>query len=223
MGCAVHQPSRIPVGQPGPRRAAVVARVRRQQARPSCRPVGSRAGVALDRMAAALAEHHGPVTIDLGCGTGESTIARATADPSRLVIGIDRSRARLHRHGPVPTNAHLVRANIDDVLATATAVGWTFDEALVLYPNPYPKPGQQSRRLYGRPALLDLLAVARTIVMRTNWAVYAHEFAMAVEAAGGPKVAAQRWAPASAGSAFERKYLAAGHALWAVMVDQNDL
>jgi len=172
-------------------------------------------------MSAALAEHCGPATLDLGCGTGESTITRATADPSRLVIGIDRSSARLDRHRPVPANARLVRANIDDVLATARAAEWTLDEALVLYPNPYPKSGQQSRRLYGRPALFDLLAVARTIVVRTNWAVYAHEFAIAVEAAGGPSVTPQRWAPATATSAFERKYLAAGHALWAVVVDQS--
>jgi tRNA (guanine-N7-)-methyltransferase len=90
----------------------------------------------------------------------------------------------------------------------------------LLYPNPSPKPEHLKRRWHAHPIFPTLLACAETLELRTNWAIYAQEFALALQSCGWRAV--QEPLPlAQALSApisnFEAKYAASGHALWRVL------
>src|SRR5690606_25968454 len=108
------------------------------------------------------------------------------------------------------------------------------------YPNPWPKAGQLSRRIHGDASFFDLLRCSARLELRTNWEVYAREFAFALSQARAREVearplkppsvladAAGRFQPGDAGhpshsateyavSPFEAKYAASGHPLWIV-------
>jgi tRNA G46 methylase TrmB len=213
-------PSRIPQGQPQARLGAVAIAVRRHGERPFRRlpsPAQRTAFEALDRL---VREHKGAVVLDAGCGTGASSEALARVHPDALVIGVDKSLARIER-GAVdvraPDRVHVVRADLIDLWLQAAAAGWRLRKTYLLYPNPWPKPAQLSRRWHAHPVFPALLATTRCVELRTNWAVYAEEFAYAVEAAAGRACAVEALTLDGAPlSPFERKYAASGHPLWRV-------
>ena len=63
-----------------------------------------------------------------------------------------------------------------------------------------------------------LLSVTNHIELRTNWAIYADEFAFALQVSGWTSVLEQMPVDANAPalSLFEAKYARSGHALWRV-------
>ena len=131
------------------------------------------------------------VILDSGCGTGESTIHIARRFPGIPVIGIDKSCARLNKAGnpsqtageDVPANAFWIRAELLDfwrlALDYAKAGKWTIPYHAVYYPNPWPKQSEATRRFHMHPIFPTLLALGETIELRTNWEIYAREFAEA--------------------------------------------
>ncbi|MEQ8660151.1 MAG: SAM-dependent methyltransferase [Gammaproteobacteria bacterium] len=199
---------------PHPRLAGVLARHR---AHPSRRPWPAHAAAALAPLAARVAGHGGPLVLDAGCGSAESTGMLAVRHPDALVVGIDQSAARLARAASLPANALLVRARIEDVWRLAREQAWPVAAQYLFYPNPWPKQHQLMRRWHAHPALADLVALGGYLELRTNWAIYAEEFAAALRWWCGLVVAAEAWCPACAESAFERKYLDSGHALQRVV------
>ena len=89
-----------------------------------------------------------PITVELGCGKGDYTIAMAKRYPDRNFIGIDRKGARLWRgckdaiEGEM-SNVAFLRINIDNI-------GYYFEkgevsEIWVTFPDPQPK--SERRRL----------------------------------------------------------------------------
>ncbi len=131
------------------------------------------------------------VILDSGCGTGESTIHIAQRFPGIPVIGIDKSYARLNKAGnpsqtageDVPPNAFWIRAELLDfwrlALEYVKAGKWIIPYHAVYYPNPWPKQSEATRRFHMHPIFPTLLALGRTIELRTNWEIYAREFAEA--------------------------------------------
>ena len=131
------------------------------------------------------------VILDSGCGTGESTIHIARRFPGIPVIGIDKSCARLNKAGnpsqtageDVPANAFWIRAELLDfwrlALEYVKAGKWTIPYHAVYYPNPWPKQSEATRRFHMHPIFPTLLALGKTIELRTNWEIYAREFAEA--------------------------------------------
>lgn len=153
--------------------------------------------------------------LDSGCGTGMSTGLLAHRYPEHLVLGVDKSEARLERHsGDLPANALLVRMDLEDFWLLASAAGWRFARQCFLYPNPWPKPEQRLRRWAFHPIFPTALACGGTWELRTNWRVYAEELALAVEWAVGIVEPVTPWNPREPETLFERKYLASGHSLW---------
>ena len=158
--------------------------------------------------------------LDAGCGTGESTFVLARRHPRRLVLGVDKSAARLAigqrqvDSGMAPGNAILLRCELVDFWQLASAAACLrCERQYLLYPNPWPKPGQVMRRWHAHPVLPALLALGGAVELRTNWRVYAEEFAEALRLADretclGEIVTDDPLTP------FERKYAASGHALW---------
>ena len=219
----MHANSRpIRSGQAGPhsRLGEIVARHLDADYRRSPSDSGRRAfaGVA-DRLAA------GSFVLDAGCGTGASTFALARRHPSQLVLGVDKSAARLavglHEidAGSAPGNAILLRCELVDFWQLAAAADLRCERQYLLYPNPWPKPDQLMRRWHAHPVLPSLLALGGAIELRSNWRVYAEEFAEALQLAGRP-VGFEEFVADDPLSPFERKYAASGHALWRCVVDE---
>ena len=184
------------------------------QRRPSTVGVRAFAGVA-DQLAQT------PFILDAGCGTGASTLALAREFPQRLVLGVDKSLARLEigqrliDAGAAPANALLLHCELVDFWQLAAAAGLHCERQYFLYPNPWPKPEQFKRRWHAHPVFPAILALGGAIELRTNWRVYAEEFVLALGIAG---VAAtcQAFTPDEPLTPFERKYAASEHTLWRV-------
>ncbi len=200
---------------PHPRLAALVARHR---ARPYRRPCPEHAAAALETLAAARTRWPGALIIDSGCGTGESSVALAEQHPQRLVVGADRSAARLARAArrARPANLLYLRLDLVDLWCGIRARGWPVHGNYLLYPNPWPKQHQLARRWHAHAVAPVLLGLGGDLELRTNWPVYAQEFALAARLLGVADAAVEPWQPSQPGTAFERKYLAAGQALYRV-------
>lgn len=165
-----------------------------------------------------------PIVLDSGCGTGASALALARAHADAWVVGLDRSAARLAR-GPLtspatmPPNLILVRAEVAAFWRLARVAGWRLRRHWLLYPNPWPKPEHLMRRWHGHPAFADLLALGGEIRLRTNWRVYAEEFALALGVTGHEATIRPVEIAGAHASPFEAKYAASGHAIYALEAD----
>ena len=164
-----------------------------------------------------------PLILDSGCGTGKSTKNLAELYPHHLVLGVDRSQARLARGENCRPfddieNCILVRAELATFWRLLANDGHSPEKHFIFYPNPWPKPGHLSRRWHGHPVFPALLSLGGEIELRCNWEIYALEFALAVSIATGETFNAKRIQPDHGMSLFEEKYLQRGHPLFAVQV-----
>lgn len=200
------------------------------------------------------------VILDAGCGTGESTIHIARRFPGIPVIGIDKSCARLNKAGnpsqtageEVPANAFWIRAELLDfwrlALDFVKSGKWTIPYHAVYYPNPWPKQSEATRRFHMHPIFPTLLALGKTIELRTNWDIYAREFAEAARIAydefakqaketakgdsgsgagmtdaAGMTIKCESFDPITPETAFERKYKEARQKLWRAIIKKSKL
>ena len=185
-----------------------------------------------------------PVILDSGCGTGESTFHLAHQFPDYPVIGIDKSAVRLEKAEQfadnsirdLPRNAFYVRAELIDfwrlALEKVTAGQWTIPYHALYYPNPWPKQSEAGRRFHLHPIFPTLTGLAHTTELRTNWEIYAQEFAQAARIikeipgqAGDDNVVSasiscEAFEPEQPITAFERKYKNACQQLWQVIISQ---
>jgi len=205
---------------PHPRLAELVQRHLRQVFR---RPVGEPSRRAFDTLAAMLAGDTRPRVLDAGCGTGVSTVQLARRHADAVVIGVDKSAQRLAvglralAAADAPANAWLLRCDLVDFWTLAAAAGWRFAAQYLLYPNPWPKPEHVQRRWPAHPVLPALLACGGSLELRTNWAIYAEEWSVALGLAGRSWQVDGLDEPAEAAlSPFEAKYRASAHPLWRV-------
>ena len=164
------------------------------------------------------------VILDSGCGTGESTLNIALANPGIPVIGIDKSVARLSKAGTAPQNAFLVRAELLDfwrlALEKVKAGQWRIPYHALYYPNPWPKQSEATRRFHLHPIFPTLLQLGDVIELRTNWEIYAREFAEAARIATPDcSISHEAFEPEHPITAFERKYKEARQQLWRVTIN----
>jgi tRNA (guanine-N7-)-methyltransferase len=162
-----------------------------------------------------------PFMLDAGCGTGASTLALARRFPDPLVLGVDKSSARLATgqrmiaQSDSLENAVLMHCELVDFWQLASSAGLRCERQFLLYPNPWPKPDHLKRRWHAHPVFPMILALGGMVELRTNWLVYAEEFAGALRLAGVEAKFSEH-APDEPLTPFERKYMASGHALWRV-------
>lgn len=166
---------------------------------------------------------HEPVILDSGCGTGQSTRKLAKMFPGHLVIGADRSQARLGKSGMRSSplrldNCLLIRAELSTFWRLLIKAGITPEYHYLLYPNPCPKHAHLTRRWHGHPVFPQLLRLGGQIELRCNWDIYALEFAMAASILTGKEIVAKRIDPEPVISPFEQKYLDRGQALFSVVI-----
>ena len=159
------------------------------------------------------------LVLDSGCGTGESTARLARRHPEALVVGVDKSGARLERAPELPDNALLVRAELADFWRLLRQHGLCPLHHYLLYPNPWPMPDHLMRRWHGHPVFPGLLALGGALELRTNFELYVYEFARALDVAGVVDAeVVSLWADEPV-SPFERKYMASGQRLWKLTVN----
>ena len=191
------------------------------------------------------------LVLDSGCGTGESTLHLAKKFPNVPVIGIDKSAVRLTKAGngrqlecaaegelcdepagastgmAVPLNAFWVRAELLDfwrlALEKVLAGEWKILHHALYYPNPWPKESEATRRFHLHPIFPTLLRLSPVTELRTNWEIYAREFAEAAHVLGDAlslkfNVELGAFDPQNPETAFERKYKEARQQLWRTLV-----
>lgn len=168
-----------------------------------------------------------PVILDLGCGTAMSSEYLLKHNASIMVLGVDKSLARLMRHPlfskqSVLNNTFvkqgrlgLLRADAIDLIRYCDKQKMDVHSIKLFYPNPWPKAAHLQRRWHGHAVFPQLLALGAPIELRTNWLIYAEEFVRACQLLG---VAAdlQEYQPIVPASLFEKKYQAAEVILYRV-------
>lgn len=192
----------------------LASRVRKHLHHPSRRPVAEHTRAAFEAIREQVENDSRPLVFDSYCGTGMSSGLLAQRLPGHLVIGIDKSAARLSRQpAGAGRNSLLVRADCGDFWRLAADAGWRLSHHFLLYPNPWPKPGHLGRRLHGAPEFAQLLRLGGRVELRSNWQVYVEEFGQALVIAGHwPAVDSPQ--PTQPISLHERKYVDSGHLIW---------
>ncbi len=162
------------------------------------------------------------VVLDSGCGTAESSYRLAKQFPDTKVIAIDKSIIRLqrsHTHGQQPENLLLLQADCIHMWRLIQQAQWEIQKHCLFYPNPWPKPGHLQRRWHGHPIFPTLVALGGVLIMRTNWKIYAQEFAQALGIILERPVAIAALSLNDAVTPFERKYLHSEHSLYEVIAE----
>jgi tRNA G46 methylase TrmB len=164
------------------------------------------------------------IIVDSCCGTGESTAHLAAHYGDCFVVGVDKSAHRLGKHlssteALKTSNYVVLRADVEDFVRLMEPYLPAIDKHCIFYPNPYPKPHHIMRRWHGHPLFATMLRLAPSTELRTNWRLYAEEFAFAASLLGYTSHI-QEMQSVQPISAFERKYHASGHALFQVMVER---
>ncbi len=91
-----------------------------------------------------------PITLELACGGGEYTVALGRQYPNRNFIGVDLKGNRIWKGARVAlqeglTNVAFLRTHIEVIEAFFAAD--EVDEIWITFPDPFPKTGQENRRL----------------------------------------------------------------------------
>lgn len=193
---------------------------------PWAQPLHSPTVDAFRKLETCLAGEREHLILDSGCGTGESTRRLAGYFPGSLVIGVDKSVARLSRAGANSfphreKNAVWIRAELATFWRLALAAGWGIERHYLFYPNPWPKPTQLQRRWHAHPVFPDLMRLGGRLEMRCNWKVYADEFAFALNKFTGSEVEPVLLENPDPVSPFERKYRDSGHGLYSVVMPSS--
>jgi len=151
------------------------------------------------------------VVFEIGCGSGESTVGFAKANPETIIIAIE-----VHR----PSISHLVETAHKEALTNIRVAysdgvqvlrDWVQDNSLTaifaFFPDPWPKKRHNKRRLF-RTEIVELmqkkLKDGGEIVTATDWAEYGQQM---LEVLPNSKLSIRpTWRPTTK---YERKGLAA--------------
>lgn len=212
--------SRIPLSAQQGVHENLAARVERHLREPFRKPVAPYNREAFERSLEGW-DTRAPLILDAGCGVGHSTIELARRHPGHFVIGVDQSEDRLSRRKPYPQsmwpqNLVFARADLVDYWRLLFEAGLRLAQHYVLYPNPWPKIGHVGRRWHAHPVFPWVLALGGTLECRTNWQVYADEFAWAAGYALGREISADTFEADLPLTPFERKYRDSGQPLYRV-------
>ena len=188
--------------------------VRRHQQNPWRKPCPAHTREAFEQFLQTYRRDPRPIVLDSFCGTGMSTAILAAQFPEAWVVGIDQSAHRLAKHQPTERrNYHLLRAEAEPFWCCLAEAGIRLHSHWLLYPNPWPKASQFKKRLHGHGAFPMLAQLGGALEMRTNWHLFADEFALAADLIG-LKGSIEMVSPSAPMTLFERKYQERGQTLW---------
>ena len=193
---------------------AVVEKYRRSV---SLRPVSQHTQDAFDRIQSWAEQPSEGLIFDSCCGVGESTARIAEIYPGALVIGIDKSEARVNKHQhyqSLSCNYQIIRADVHDFWRLAQRAGWQLKKHYLLYPNPYPKASQLQKRWHAGPSLPALIELGGELQVRSNWQIYTQEFALALQAYNRQTRIEPIIGEQQVTTPFERKYTKSDQQCW---------
>ena len=163
------------------------------------------------------------VVFEIGCGSGESTIGFAKANPETIIIAIE-----VHR----PSISHLVESAHNEGLTNVKVAysdgvqvlrDWVKDKSLTaifaFFPYPWPKKRHNKRRLF-RTEIVEImqkkLKEGGEIITATDWAEYGHQM---LEVLPNSKLSIRpSWRPTTK---YERKGLAANREIMEIQAKFN--
>ena len=133
-----------------------------------------------------------PVTLEVGFGNGEHLVRRAVREPERNFLGIE-----VHRPGIGHLLLAATRSDINNLRVIAhdavevleyQIAPASLDEAMLLFPDPWPKKRHHKRRLV-QPAFIALLAsrlrCGGRVHIATDWTPYAEQMLIDLKACPG--------------------------------------
>lgn len=126
--------------------------------------------------------------------------------------------------GPAISNYIVVQADLNDfwrllrelLISQPKKPPWRLIKQYILYPNPYPKKSQLGKRWHASAIFPSIIECCEQIEVRSNWHIYAQEFAIAAKVYGiDMRVQTLTLEHEHAAiTPFERKYAAANQLLW---------
>jgi tRNA G46 methylase TrmB len=188
--------------------------VRHHLAHPWQKPCPSHTRQAFEQLQSRYRNDPRPLILDSYCGTGMSTAVLAAQHPEALVVGIDQSASRLAKHQVLGHHNYLLlQAEAESFWRCLVEAEIPLAAHWMLYPNPWPKASQLRRRVHGHGAFPLLAKLGGQLEMRSNWQVYATEFAQAADLIGLSGTL-DTFTPDPPHTLFERKYHERGQTLW---------
>jgi tRNA G46 methylase TrmB len=181
------------------------------------RPISQHTQDAFAQVSEWVNQYSGGIILDSCCGVGESTALIAEANPESIVIGVDKSDARIQKHKHYDTqreNYRVIRADVNDFWRLAARAEWRLEKHFLLYPNPYPKSSQLQKRWYAGPSLPTLIELGGELQVRSNWQLYTQEFGIALNAYEKTSVIEPIVVDNKITTPFERKYTLSGQQCW---------
>ena len=193
--------------------------VQHHQDHPWRKPCPAHTREAFEQLLERLRRDNRPLILDSFCGTGMSTALIARENPDALVVGIDQSAHRLAKHRPSDAkNYLLLRAEAEPFWLCLVEANITLHSHWLLYPNPWPKASQLKRRVHGHGVFPVLPRLGGRLELRTNWDIFAQEFAQAAVLIG-IKGHTESFIPDSPMTLFERKYAKAGVPVYELILE----
>lgn len=192
------------------------ATVSKHLTNPYQRPIAAEQLRIFQTLEARVREFAHPIILDSCCGNGESSAVIAQSYSDRLVIGVDKSAARLRPklESRLVPNLILLRADCIDFWRLAAAAKWEVERHFIYYPNPWPKAHHLQRRWHGHPVFPSLIALGGALEIRSNWRTYLEEFSLALALSGQTPSAIELIEATAPISAFEKKYALSGQNLY---------
>jgi tRNA (guanine-N7-)-methyltransferase len=117
-----------------------------------------------------------------------------------------------------PANLRLIRGDLVDIWRILEDADIRLEKHFILYPNPWPKSQHLQRRWHAHAVFPAIIRLGGQLILRTNWEIYAREFADAVQIATGKRPALYQYFPGTFISPFEKKYFLSGHTLYEVKI-----
>ena len=129
--------------------------------KPYLRPVAQHTRQVFCQIEKITASQDRLIILDSGCGVGESTVNLARLFPECMVIGADKSAVRLERasfyRSTGSENVLFVRVELVDFWRLVHQANWPILRHFLLYPNPWPKQRDLSKRGHGHPVFPILI------------------------------------------------------------------
>lgn len=167
-----------------------------------------------------------PRVLEIGFGNGENLAALASAHPERDYLGIEVHRAGVGRlmlsaEAAQLSNLRIVCHDAVEVLERNIPPA-SFDEVLILFPDPWPKKRHHKRRLI-QPAFAALVTSRLTpgglLRLATDWEPYAMQMLEVLNACAGlrnlsPDHTFVERPPERVTTRFEKRGTRLGHRVW---------
>lgn len=179
----------------------------------------------------ALFRRRAPVTLEVGSGMGETTVAIAAAHPEHDYVavevhapGVGSLLKQVEERGL--TNVRVIQHDAVEVLRDMIPER-SLQAIHVFFPDPWPKKRHHKRRLI-QPAFAELaatrLASRGMLHVATDWEEYAYHVLEVLRAIPTLRNTAEAFAPrpsARPETKFERRGIGLGHGVWDIVFERR--